>query len=228
MKIKKMIILFLLSFIVFNIGVIDGKAISHNLSDIYIEKIELNMKAYSPYSANSSNKNSSNSNNKTSSVSSNENNLSTKKTLSCGSLDYIPSALPYFTNNLYKVVKWLVPIILILMGTIDFVRAVISQDENSMKSSTNRFIRRLIAAVVIFFVLAIVQFIISVVNASGKSDLTECIDCFINDNDECRSGSKITIDEGKGLKNEKSQGSGGSSTHESSSGQTHGGSGGSF
>lgn len=126
----------------------------------------------------------------------------TQKTLSCGSIDYIPGALPYFTNNLYRVVKWLVPIILILMGTIDFVRAIISQDENRMKESPRRFFRRLIAAVVVFFVLAIIQFVINVVNATGKSDLMECVDCFINDSDKCKNGSTINISEGTKLENE--------------------------
>lgn len=102
----------------------------------------------------------------------------------CGNLDHIPKNLPVFSTALYKVIKFLVPVILILMGVLDFAKAVMSKDENEMNSQKQKFIRRLIAAVLIFFALSLVQFI---VNLTGTADTStsSCIDCFINNANKC-------------------------------------------
>ena len=93
----------------------------------------------------------------------------------------IPEGLPIFTNNLINLVKILIPILLIIMGMFDFVRAVMSSDEKQMKEAQNRFIRRVLAAVIIFFVVAIVQFTFRIIGHSNKN-IVGCIDCFVNGN----------------------------------------------
>lgn len=56
------------------------------------------------------------------------------------------------------------PILLIIFGSVDFAKAVISSDQDVLKKSTSSFIKRAIAAIAIFFVPLIVQLLI---NASG-------------------------------------------------------------
>ena len=51
----------------------------------------------------------------------------------CGLSTGIPSALPVFSTNLINLVKIMVPILLIILGMIDFAKAVISNDEKQMK-----------------------------------------------------------------------------------------------
>ena len=101
-------------------------------------------------------------------------NLSTEV---CGVSD-IPASLPIFVSNIVNLLKILVPIILVIMGMIDFVRATISSDEKQMKESQSRFIRRTLAAVVVFFVIAVVQFVFSTISTNNK--MTGCLNCFVN------------------------------------------------
>lgn len=99
----------------------------------------------------------------------------------CG-IEDIPRALPIFSSNIVKLVKIFVPILLIIMGMIDFVRAVIANDEKQMKEAQSRFIRRLLAGGFIFFVVSIVQFLFGAINT--ENNLFSCAaDCFINGGD---------------------------------------------
>ena len=118
------------------------------------------------------------------STSSNDKNIHNKVTATenniCNMKD-IPMALPIFISNIIKLFKIIVPIVLILMGMIDFTRAVISSDEKQMKESQSRFIRRILAAVIIFFVVAIVQFAFNAIGADNDN-IVGCINCFVNGN----------------------------------------------
>ena len=95
----------------------------------------------------------------------------------CGVED-IPASLPIFVSNIVKLLKILVPIILVIMGMIDFARATIASDEKQMKESQSRFIRRVLAAVIVFLVIAVIQFIFSTISTNNK--MTGCLNCFIN------------------------------------------------
>lgn len=61
------------------------------------------------------------------------------------------------------IIQILVPIVLILLGSIDFARATLTNDEKGIKDATNRFIRRCIAAVIIFFAVVIVNVIMGAI-----------------------------------------------------------------
>lgn len=74
-----------------------------------------------------------------------------------------------------------IPIILILMGTIDLGRAVLSSDDKAIKESTSRLVKRVIAAVAVFFVFTIVKLIMNVIGdsnvdtgADGDKDWLDC------------------------------------------------------
>jgi hypothetical protein len=108
----------------------------------------------------------------------------------CTAID-IDMIVPAFTKSLVDLVKVLIPILLVAFGMIDLAKAVISNDEKVMKESQSRFIKRIIYAVIIFFIVAIVQLIFGMLaNASSgnvsKSSITACIACFISDNSECK------------------------------------------
>ena len=63
------------------------------------------------------------------------------------------------------VFKIVIPILLIIFGMIDLGKAVIGSDEKAIKEATNSIIRRLIAAIVIFFIPSIVGAIIGLVGS---------------------------------------------------------------
>lgn len=108
-----------------------------------------------------------------------------KKYLKCGSLEKIPTGLPKFTKNLYTLVKVIVPIILIVLGMIDFARAVVSNKEENMNQASKRFVRRIAAAVIIFMIFALTQFLVKISDAKEKSDMLTCMKCFMLDEEKC-------------------------------------------
>ncbi len=110
---------------------------------------------------------------------------SEKKCVSCGdgALKDIPMQLPMLIRNLIFALQLLVPVILIAFGVYDFIRAVVANDEKVMKESQGRFIRRIIASVVIFFIVAFVRFVFGMI--PGDMNTLGCVPCFISDADSC-------------------------------------------
>jgi preprotein translocase subunit SecG len=112
----------------------------------------------------------------------------------CTAID-IDMIVPAFTKALIDLVKVIIPILLIAYGMIDLAKAVMSNDEKAMKESQGKFIKRIVYAVVIFFIVAIVQLIFGILATASsssktgtvsKNSITACIACFISDNSECK------------------------------------------
>lgn len=109
-------------------------------------------------------------------------------TYSCGNgyLESIPVTIPLIGKIVYLLVQILVPIILILLGSFDLVKAVVSQKDDDIKKNQQIFIKRLISAALLFFVFAIVKMVISVVSSSNSTDIMDCVDCIIRNNSNCK------------------------------------------
>lgn len=118
-------------------------------------------------------------------------------TVTCGSSTNIPAALPTFIYNIINLIKIAVPVVLIILGMIDFAKATVSQDEKQMKDSQAKFIKRAIAAVAIFVVVAVTQLLFSIIGTDSTNDMVSCINCFTNK--VCRSTDKykICLNDGK-------------------------------
>ena len=88
-----------------------------------------------------------------------------------------------FLGHIMNFIKILVPIIIIVMGSIDFIKAVIAQKEDEMKKSQSIFIKRLIYGVATFFVISIIAFLIGL---AGGDTNNRCFKCVANVNSkEC-------------------------------------------
>lgn len=70
-----------------------------------------------------------------------------------------PDSLRYLIDEILMYPKILVPILLILLGVLDFGKAVIASKEDEMRKAQSTFIKRIIAAVAIFFVPLMVDII---------------------------------------------------------------------
>lgn len=99
----------------------------------------------------------------------------------CGTVT-VPDALATLVSTIYTLIKVAIPLILILMGMLDLGKAVISQKEDEIKKNQGIFVKRLIAAAIVFFVLAIVQLLVNVVGGDDKSSITNCINGMLNAN----------------------------------------------
>ena len=63
-------------------------------------------------------------------------------------------------KGVFPLVQIVIPIGLIIYGTIDLGKAVIAGKEDEMKKAQQRFIRRLIAAALLFIVPLILEFVL--------------------------------------------------------------------
>lgn len=72
-------------------------------------------------------------------------------------------------KEVFKLIQFAIPIALVLFGTIDLGKAVISSDEKEVKKAQSTLIKRCIYAVAIFFVITLVTLIMNIV-AKGVAD----------------------------------------------------------
>ena len=64
-------------------------------------------------------------------------------------------------NGVFPIIQIGIPILLILMGTIDLGKAVMSNDDKEIKGATGKLIKRAIMAVAVFFVVVLVNLVFS-------------------------------------------------------------------
>lgn len=100
-------------------------------------------------------------------------------TVTCGAVT-IDEVVPNVISFVVTMIKIIVPIVLIIFGMLDMFKAVIANDDKEMKEAQKKLIHRIIYAVIVFFVIALVQFVFSTLSQKGGSNATACIDCFIN------------------------------------------------
>lgn len=77
-----------------------------------------------------------------------------------------------------KIIQILIPIALILFGTIDLGKAVISSDEKEIKAAQSKLIKRCIYAAAIFFVVLLVTVLMNIVASSGEKGTNGWNDCW--------------------------------------------------
>ena len=97
----------------------------------------------------------------------------------CGSTDLIFSGtFPFMVSSLVLIIKIMVPILLILFGLLDLSKAVIAQKEDEIKKGQQTFVKRAITAVIVFFVIQLVQTVVRFVS-NNDNDIAQCFNCFI-------------------------------------------------
>lgn len=95
-----------------------------------------------------------------------------------GLLTDIPATIINLLHIFYNFLQFLVPIVIIILGTLDLLKAVASQKEDEIKKGQTTFFKRLVGAVLVFFVFAIIKLLVSVVSLNSTG-IIECVDCFL-------------------------------------------------
>jgi len=72
-------------------------------------------------------------------------------------------ALISVISSVITIIQIAVPILLIIFGSIDLMKAVMAGKEDEIKKSQNTFVKRAIAAIIVFFVPMIVNLLIGLV-----------------------------------------------------------------
>ncbi len=81
-------------------------------------------------------------------------------------------------KGLFPIVQLGIPILLIIFGTIDLGKAVISSDEKEVKAAQGRLIKRFIYAALVFFVVTLVTVLMNIVATGGEGDTNSWSTCW--------------------------------------------------
>ena len=99
---------------------------------------------------------------------------------SCGDglITNIPSGIPKVVSIVYTIIQVAVPILLVILGSMDLMKSLTSSKEDEIKKGQQMFVKRLISAAIVFFVFVLVKFVISL-SADNGAGIMECAECFI-------------------------------------------------
>lgn len=125
---------------------------------------------YNNTTNNTANNNSSNTNNSSNSYKGEE--------LVNGCPKILLPAFKLIRKVLKPIVQIGIPILLIVMGTVDFGKAVASSDDKNIKEAGNKFLKRCIAAVVVFFVITIVSLLMGMLSKTSLGEQKEWKKCW--------------------------------------------------
>lgn len=91
----------------------------------------------------------------------------------------IPEKLAHIIAMVVNFIYIGVPILLIIWGMLDLGKAVISQKEDDIKKGQKTFVSRLIAALIVFFVVVIVRFAVQLAAGDDSGPIINCIDAIL-------------------------------------------------
>jgi surface polysaccharide O-acyltransferase-like enzyme len=108
-------------------------------------------------------------------------NINADSLLSCGNgmMTDIPVLIPKVVSIAYTVIQIAVPVVLVIMGSLDFFKGISAQKEDEIKKGQQLFIKRLIAAALVFFAFVITKVLISAVADGAGTNILDCAECFI-------------------------------------------------
>lgn len=91
----------------------------------------------------------------------------------CGDLNMVWTIFGY----IILAIQIVVPLLLIISGMITMAKAVMEKDEKEIKKAQNLLVKKLIAAVITFLIIAVVKL---VVNLVATGDWSGCAKCALN------------------------------------------------
>jgi len=94
-----------------------------------------------------------------------------------GILTGMDPILPRIISTVITAIMIGVPVLLVIFGMLDLGKAVMAQKEDEIKKGQQMFLKRLLSAAIVFFVIFLVQMLFSVLAASDS--VTGCFDCFV-------------------------------------------------
>lgn len=79
-----------------------------------------------------------------------------------------------FINKIFGWIQIIAPIFVIIMGGVDFAGSILSDDKDALKKASSKFIKRLLIAVVIFFVPLLLNFVLDIFNSISGAATSTC------------------------------------------------------
>ncbi len=95
-----------------------------------------------------------------------------------------------FIGKLVRVAIWVVPLIIIVLGMVDFAKAMMSQDEKAISKATGALIKRVVAGLAVFIIPTVILSLLKTVgitkNAEQSSEYKSCINCLLYPYNNCQ------------------------------------------
>ena len=84
-----------------------------------------------------------------------------------------------FIGNILRVAFIVIPILLIIMGSIDFMKATMAGKDDDIKKAQTTFVKRVLAAIIVFLVPTITGLVLNILD---RNDLRQenCITCVLD------------------------------------------------
>ena len=120
--------------------------------------------------------------------------------LTCGGTEFqFHKSLPNFTSIVYDLLKIATPIIVIITGMLDLLKAVSAQKEDEIKKAQQKLLRRLLAGAVVFLIFVILEIVINIIAEKNEAiNALDCVNCFLNGAEHCGNfdfnGDKVSYD----------------------------------
>ena len=105
---------------------------------------------------------------------------------------YKTASVWLFIGKLLFILKILIPIAIIVLGSIDLGKASLSGDDKAVKEAAIIFAKRVLIGLIIFFIPTILDFFLGLVE--GTTNVTNkyrgCTDCVLNPNNSTKCSPK--------------------------------------
>lgn len=73
-----------------------------------------------------------------------------------------------FIKEIFHLVKFAVPILIIVLGMIDFIKAMTAQNNDDIKKAFNKLIKRIIIGICIFILPTIIDFLLKLMEINSE------------------------------------------------------------
>lgn len=90
-------------------------------------------------------------------------------------------------GRLFFILKIIIPLLIIIIGIVDFSKASVSGEDKETHKAVNSLIRRIIIGIIIFFIPTLVKIVfdwVSSFNDTMKNDFKNCVTC-VTSPDSC-------------------------------------------
>jgi len=90
----------------------------------------------------------------------------------CGDL---PKGLILLIKWCFQIIKIGVPIALVIWGMLDFAKASFANDDKQISAAKSNFLKRAIAAIAVFLVLVITQWVMNLISVNDSESIAACV-----------------------------------------------------
>ena len=112
-----------------------------------------------------------------------QNNYDPSGDVVCGNDLTFNKSIANVTHYMVLLFQIVGPVMLIILGGIDLIKAVTAGKDDDIKKAQSVFIKRLVTAIIMFLVITIVRILISILSTDNIMD---CFKCFVNGASSCK------------------------------------------